>query len=59
MFPRVGAARLSVPWPGLRSGSRISSLVADGMVEMTPLGRIRVTAEGFPVLDAVVADLAG
>ena len=41
------------------SGSRISSLVADGMVEMTSLGRIRVTAEGFPVLDAVVADLAG
>ena len=41
------------------SGSRISSLVADGMVEMTPLGRIRVTSEGFPVLDAVVADLAG
>ncbi|MBV1700331.1 MAG: coproporphyrinogen III oxidase [Hyphomicrobiales bacterium] len=40
------------------SGSRISSLVADGMVEMTPTGRIRVTQEGFPVLDAVVADLA-
>ncbi len=40
------------------SGSRISSLVADGMVEMTPQGRIRVTNEGFPVLDAVVADLA-
>lgn len=40
------------------SGSRISSLVADGMVEMTPQGRIRVTNEGFPVLDSVVADLA-
>ena len=40
------------------SGSRISSLVADGMVEMTSQGRIRVTNEGFPVLDAVVADLA-
>ena len=41
------------------SGTRISSLVADGMVEMTALGRVRVTSEGFPVLDAVVADLAG
>lgn len=40
------------------SGSRISSLVADGMVEMTQHGRIRVTNEGFPVLDSVVADLA-
>ncbi len=38
--------------------ARISSLIADGMVEMTPAGRLRVSAEGFPVLDAVVADLA-
>ena len=38
--------------------SRISSLVEDGMVEMTKLGRLRVSAAGFPVLDAVVADLA-
>jgi putative oxygen-independent coproporphyrinogen III oxidase len=38
--------------------ARISSLIADGMVEMTPTGRLRVSAEGFPVLDAVVADLA-
>ncbi len=37
---------------------RISSLVEDGMVEMTKLGRLRVSAAGFPVLDAVVADLA-
>ena len=41
------------------SGTRISSLVADGMVEMTGDGRVRVTSEGFPVLDSVVADLAG
>ena len=33
---------------------RVASLVADGMVEYTPRGRIRVSAEGFPVLDAVV-----
>jgi len=37
---------------------RVASLIADGMVEYTPCGRIRVSAEGFPVLDAVVADLA-
>ena len=38
--------------------SRITSLVQDGMVEMTNLGRLRVSAAGFPLLDAVVADLA-
>jgi oxygen-independent coproporphyrinogen-3 oxidase len=37
---------------------RVDSLVAVGMVEYTPRGRLRVSAEGFPVLDAVVADLA-
>ncbi len=37
---------------------RIASLVSEGMVEVTPAGRLRVSAEGFPVLDAVVADLA-
>jgi putative oxygen-independent coproporphyrinogen III oxidase len=37
---------------------RVASLIADGMVEYTPQGRIKVSAEGFPVLDAVVADLA-
>jgi putative oxygen-independent coproporphyrinogen III oxidase len=38
--------------------ARVASLIADGMVEYTARGRIRVSAEGFPVLDAVVADLA-
>ena len=37
---------------------RIAALDAEGMVEQTPDGRLRVTREGFPVLDAVVADLA-
>jgi len=37
---------------------RVASLIADGMVEYTPQGRIRVSNEGFPILDAVVADLA-
>jgi putative oxygen-independent coproporphyrinogen III oxidase len=38
--------------------AQIKSLIEDGMVEMTPMGRLRVSPEGFPVLDAVVADLA-
>jgi oxygen-independent coproporphyrinogen-3 oxidase len=38
--------------------ARIKSLIEEGMVEMTPTGRLRVSPEGFPVLDAVVADLA-
>jgi putative oxygen-independent coproporphyrinogen III oxidase len=37
---------------------RIASLNVDGFVETTPEGRLRVTRTGFPVLDAVVADLA-
>ncbi|ACK51093.1 oxygen-independent coproporphyrinogen III oxidase [Methylocella silvestris BL2] len=37
---------------------RVQSLIADGMVEYTSGGRLRVSAEGFPLLDAVVADLA-
>ena len=37
---------------------RIKSLNVDGFVESTHDGRLRVTLSGFPVLDAVVADLA-
>ena len=37
--------------------NRIASLIEDGMVERVGPS-LRVTAEGFPVLDAVVADLA-
>ncbi|WP_020173424.1 radical SAM family heme chaperone HemW [Methyloferula stellata] len=37
---------------------RIASLVEEGMVEYTPHGWLRVSQEGFPLLDAVVADLA-
>jgi putative oxygen-independent coproporphyrinogen III oxidase len=37
---------------------RIADLVAEKLVEITDNGRIRVTLAGFPVLDAVVADLA-
>ncbi len=37
---------------------RIAALHQHGLVETTPTGRLRVTLPGFPVLDAVVADLA-
>lgn len=37
---------------------RIAMLRGDSFVEMTRTGRLRVTREGFPVLDAIVADLA-
>ncbi len=37
---------------------RIASLRDDGMIEIAADGFLRVTSEGFPVLDAVVADLA-
>jgi oxygen-independent coproporphyrinogen-3 oxidase len=37
---------------------RIADLVRGGFVATTPDGRLRVTPAGFPLLDAVVADLA-
>jgi putative oxygen-independent coproporphyrinogen III oxidase len=37
---------------------RVAVLHAEGAVEMTADGRLRVTQRGFPLLDAVVADLA-
>jgi len=37
---------------------RLAVLNQEGAVEITPDGRLRVTPAGFPVLDAVVADLA-
>jgi oxygen-independent coproporphyrinogen-3 oxidase len=38
--------------------ARIATLHAEGVVETTVGGHLRVTLSGFPVLDAVVADLA-
>lgn len=38
--------------------ARIRSLVEDGLIELLGSDRLRVTPSGFPVLDAVVADLA-
>jgi putative oxygen-independent coproporphyrinogen III oxidase len=37
---------------------RLATLTQEGAVEVTADGRLRVTPRGFPVLDAVVADLA-
>jgi putative oxygen-independent coproporphyrinogen III oxidase len=37
---------------------RIRILIEEGMVEITPSGHLCATRAGFPVLDAVVADLA-
>jgi oxygen-independent coproporphyrinogen-3 oxidase len=37
---------------------RIATLAGCGFVEITSSGRLRATRPGFPVLDAVVADLA-
>jgi oxygen-independent coproporphyrinogen-3 oxidase len=38
--------------------ARIALLRQHGFVETDPAGRLRVTAVGFPILDAIVADLA-
>ena len=38
--------------------ARIAALREHGLVETTSTGRLRVSMPGFPVLDAVVADLA-
>lgn len=43
---------------GPLSAVEIAHLARHGLVEMTGAGRLRVTPAGFPVLDAVVADLA-
>jgi coproporphyrinogen III oxidase-like Fe-S oxidoreductase len=37
---------------------RIAMLRDDGFIAITPSGELRVTPAGFPVLDAIVADLA-
>jgi putative oxygen-independent coproporphyrinogen III oxidase len=49
-FERISGRRLDA--------ARIAPLAGNGFVETTPQGRLRVTNAGFPVLDAVVADLA-
>ena len=56
---RHRAGALHARLPAARSiRKRISILRDEGAVETTADGRLRVTQCGFPVLDAVVADLA-
>ena len=50
-------ARLLAEMGGLAE-KQIAELTTHGLVETTPDGRLRVTADGFPLLDAIVADLA-
>jgi oxygen-independent coproporphyrinogen-3 oxidase len=38
--------------------ARVAALRAHGLIDLDAAGRLRVTPAGFPVLDAVVADLA-
>ena len=45
-------------WPAARSIRTASHLREEGAIIVDGDGRLRVTQEGFPVLDAVVADLA-
>jgi coproporphyrinogen III oxidase-like Fe-S oxidoreductase len=40
------------------SAEQIAYLAQHGLVETPGTGRLRVTPAGFPVLDAIVADLA-
>src|SRR5690554_2480404 len=40
------------------AGTQIDFLTDIGFLEILPNGRLRVTDRGWPVLDAVVADLA-
>jgi oxygen-independent coproporphyrinogen-3 oxidase len=49
-YERISGRRLDA--------GRITALAGNGFVEATADGRLRVTSAGFPVLDAVVADLA-
>jgi len=49
-YQRISGRRLD--------SAKIAALVDNGFVETTPDQRLRVTCSGFPVLDAVVADLA-
>jgi oxygen-independent coproporphyrinogen-3 oxidase len=54
----IDPARYSVLAGRSLDPKRISILRDEGAVETTKDGRLRVTRNGFPLLDAVVADLA-
>jgi oxygen-independent coproporphyrinogen-3 oxidase len=54
----IDAARFETLAGRALDPDRIDALREHGLVRMEADGRLRVTPEGFPVLDAVVADLA-
>jgi putative oxygen-independent coproporphyrinogen III oxidase len=54
----IGLARYAEVSDRALDPVRIATLHEHGLVETTADGRLRVTIAGFPVLDAVVADLA-
>jgi oxygen-independent coproporphyrinogen-3 oxidase len=54
----IDPARYSAISGRVLNPKRISILRDEGAVETTADGRLRVTQSGFPLLDAVVADLA-
>lgn len=54
----IDLARYNVLSGRTLNPKRISILREEGAIEVTTDGRLRVTQSGFPLLDAVVADLA-
>jgi len=54
----IDPARYAALAGRLLDPARIAALQENGLVEITATGRLRVSMPGFPVLDAVVADLA-
>jgi oxygen-independent coproporphyrinogen-3 oxidase len=54
----IDAARFAALAGRPLDARRIATLRDDGFIETTATGRLRVTRAGFPVLDAIVADLA-
>jgi len=54
----IELARYTVLAGRIIDPQRVTFLREQGTVEMTKTGRLRVTQSGFPLLDAVVADLA-
>jgi len=54
----IDLSRFEILAGGPLASGQISHLAGHGLIEATSDGRLRITRAGFPVLDAVVADLA-
>jgi putative oxygen-independent coproporphyrinogen III oxidase len=54
----IDPARYAALAGRLLDAARVAALRENGLLETTAAGRLRVSLPGFPVLDAVVADLA-